>query len=54
MDDDAKITTRQIGMHPDTPCYQYDEIRHLMRHSTEQMGHRAEAARASRFERLTP
>ena len=52
MDDDAKITPRQIGVHP--AMFQYGELRHLMPHSTEQMGHRAEATRISRFERLTP
>jgi hypothetical protein len=32
--------------------FQYGELRHLMPHSTEQMGHRAEATPISRFERL--
>jgi tripartite-type tricarboxylate transporter receptor subunit TctC len=31
--------------------FQYGELRHLMPHSMEQMGHRAEATRISRFER---
>jgi hypothetical protein len=39
MDDDAKVN-RGASRYA---CYQYGELRHLMPHSTEQMGHRAEA-----------
>jgi hypothetical protein len=53
MDDDAKITPRQIGVHPDAHVINMVRLRHLMQYSTEQMGHRAEATRVSRFERLT-
>jgi hypothetical protein len=52
MDNDAKITPRQIGGASRYACYQHGELRDFPRHSTEQMGHRAEATRISRFERL--